>query len=98
MKKTILCVLLAMSLLAQGCCSIFTSGPQTVSVDSEPPGAKVAVGPYSGVTPYNVSIPRGKSYVVQATLNGQTKTLDLENNIEPLYWVNILFWPGLIID
>ncbi|MHC4121064.1 MAG: PEGA domain-containing protein [Planctomycetota bacterium] len=98
MNKTVLCAVLAMSLLTQGCCSIFTSGPQTVSVDSDPPGAKVAIGPYTGTTPYNVSLPRGKTYVVQATVNGKTKKLNLEKKIEPIYWVNILFFPGLIVD
>ena len=98
MKKTVLCALLAMSLLTQGCCSIFTANPQTVSVNSEPPGAKVQIGPYRGTTPYNVSIPRGKNYIVQASYNGDVQTLNLQKNIEPVYWVNILFWPGLIID
>jgi hypothetical protein len=91
-------MLLAASLLTQGCCSIFTSGPQTVSVKSIPPGAKVQVGPHSGTTPYSVSLPRGKDYVITAKLDGETQTKTLHKNIEPVYWVNILFWPGLIID
>ena len=84
--------------LTQGCCSIFTPGPQTVSVNSKPEGAKVKIGPYSGMTPYQVSVPRGKDYVIEAKYGTDTQTVTLNKNIEPVYWVNILFWPGLIID
>ena len=88
----------AVLLAVSGCCSIFTSGPQSISVDSEPPGAKVVIGEFQGTTPYRVEMPRGRSYVIEATLNGQTRTKALTKSIEPVYWVNILFWPGLIID
>lgn len=98
MKRTFLCVLLTMLLLTQGCCSIFTADPQTVSVDSKPEGAKVRIGPHKGTTPYTVSLPRGKNYTIQASYKGKDQTLDLNKNIEPVYFVNILFWPGLIID
>ena len=98
MKKAILCVMLVALIFTQGCCSIFTSDPQTVSVDSKPPGAKVKIGPHSGTTPYQVSLPRGKDFVIVATYEGETKTANLNKSIEPVYWVNILFWPGLIID
>ncbi len=98
MEKKFLCVLLAMLLFTQGCCSIFTNNPQSISINSEPEGAKVKIGPYKGETPYQVTIPRGKNYVIEATLNGKTQTLSLNKSIEGVYWVNILFWPGLIID
>jgi len=97
MKKCV-CVSIVVMLLASGCCSIFTSGPQTVSIRSEPPGAKVEVGPHTGVTPYSVTLPRGKNYVITAKLDGKAQTRTLQKSIEPVYWVNILFWPGLIID
>lgn len=96
--KAILCVMLALSIFLSGCCSIFTSGPQTVSVDSQPPGASVTVGPHKGATPYQVSLPRGKDYIITAKYQGDTQTQNLNKSIEGVYWVNILFWPGLIID
>jgi len=98
MKKLVVLVLAAMLILNQGCCSIFTSGPQTISVDSKPEGAEVKIGPYKGKTPYEVSIPRGKDYVILATYGGETQTLSLDKSIEGVYWINVLFWPGLIID
>ena len=98
MRKSVLCLMLATSIFTQGCCSIFTSGPQTVSVDSQPQGASVTIGPYKGTTPYEVSMPRGKDYVITAKYQGDTQTQNLNKSIEGLYWVNILIWPGLIID
>jgi len=98
MKKSILCSLLALLIFTQGCCSIFTSDPQTVSVGSEPPGADVTIGPHEGVTPYSIRLPRGKNYVIEASYEGETKSKVLERKIEGVYWINILFWPGLIID
>lgn len=98
MKKSVLCGLLAMLIFTQGCCSIFKSDPQTISVNSKPPGAKVEIGPHQGTTPYRVSLPKGKDFVITATYEGKTKTANLNKGIEPVYWINILFWPGLIID
>lgn len=97
--KSVMCVLLSMAVVFNsGCCSIFTSGPQTVSVESVPQGAKVKIGQYKGVTPYQVSIPRGKDYVIEATYEGKSQTATLHKSIEPVYWLNIIIWPGLIID
>ena len=53
---------------------------------------------YKGKTPYQISLPRGKDYVIVAKYGDKTETLTLEKSIEPVYWVNILIWPGLLID
>jgi hypothetical protein len=90
-------MLMAM-LFGQGCCTLFTGGPETVSVNSQPPGAKVEIGPYTGTTPYSMTIPRGKEYVIKATYDGQNQTEALNRTVQPLYFLNILFWPGLIVD
>jgi hypothetical protein len=98
MKKSVPCLLLAGLVFAQGCCSIFTPGPQQVSVDSEPQGADVRIGSFTGKTPYKADLPKGRDYVVEVSYGQQRQTTLLNKNIEPLYWVNILFWPGLIVD
>jgi hypothetical protein len=98
MRKSVLCTVMAVLIFTQGCCTVFTGDPQTISVDSKPEGAKVQIGPHEGTTPYRVSLPRGKSYVIQASYGGKDKTLALSKKIQPVYWINILFWPGLIID
>lgn len=98
MKKLVVMVTIVAVLFSQGCCSIFTSGPQTITVESKPEGAKVRIGSHTGVTPYQVTLPRGKDYVIEAAYQNKTQTLSLTKSIEPVYWINILFWPGLIID
>jgi hypothetical protein len=96
--KKICPFVLIVALFNQGCCSIFTSGPQVVSIESKPPGAKVKIGNHKGTTPYQVSLARGKDYVVVVEYEGQSQTVALNKSIEPIYWVNILVWPGLLID
>jgi len=98
MNKLLLCAIVVVALLSQGCCSLFCSGTQNVQVLSDPPGAKVQIGPYEGKTPYTLALRRGKDYPIQVVHEGQTKTQPLNRRIEPVYWVNILFWPGLIVD
>ncbi len=98
MSKIVSLILIATLFLNFGCCSIFTSGPQKISVDSKPQGAKVRIGPYKGMTPYKVWMPRGKDYVIEVSYGDKTDSQALSKSIEPVYWVNILLWPGLIID
>jgi hypothetical protein len=97
-KKLRLYLVIAGAIFCQGCCTIFTGHAQTIAINSNPPGATVTLGPYSGVTPYQVSVPRGKDYVIQATYAGRTETRTLEKTVNPVWFINILFWPGLIID
>jgi len=98
MKKAMLCLATVAIIFSQGCCTIFCDGTENISIKSNPPGAKVEIGQYEGVTPCDLRIPRGKSLPVQANYMGKTKTQTLEKGIEPIYFINILFWPGLIID
>ncbi len=98
MHKKLLCVLLAMLLFNQGCCSIFTNKAQKITVTSKPAGAEVKVGPYKGTAPFEKIIPRGKDYLITADYQGKSQTQNLEKKIEPIFWVNILFWPGMIVD
>ena len=100
MKKSALCILLTLIFLTQGCCSIFKRDPQTLTITSRPDGAEIKIGPYTGQTPLQVNLPRGKNYVIKATYGEQTKIVYVEKKIEDLYWVNLvpIFWPGLVID
>jgi hypothetical protein len=99
MKKSALCVLLALVFFTQGCCSIFTRDPQTITITSNPEGAEIKMGPYTGITPLQVTLPRGKDYVIKGIYGQQTKTVNLTKTIENIYWLN-LFPPfaGLVID
>ena len=91
-------VVVSLALTATGCCSIFAGGGQVVTVKSNPEGAKVQLGSLEGTTPYQVKLPKGKDYTIRVTYAGQTQTTPLEKKVDGLFWVNILFWPGLIID
>ena len=85
-------------LLCSGCCSLFRSGSQSITVDSQPPGAKVKVGEAIGTTPFTSIIPKGKEYVIVASFDGSDQSQTLTRKVDGLYWVNILVWPGLIVD
>ncbi len=36
--------------------------------------------------------------MITAKYKDDSQTQNLNKSIEPVYWVNILFWPGLIVD
>jgi hypothetical protein len=98
MKKNVVILLMFAFCFNQGCCSIFTSDPQPITIKSTHKGANVKIGPYKGKTPYTVIMPRGEQYIIEGKIGDKTETVALNRSIEPVYWVNILFWPGLIID
>ena len=82
------------------CATLFSSSTVTVQMDSDPPGAKYEVGPFSGKTPESIAIPK-KSIPDFATfeLPGYARqTVPIESGITGVFWVNILFWPGMIVD
>lgn len=104
MKMTIskLTVLAALSTLVMGCASIAGNNDRTVTVHSNPEGAKVFVGHKQyGTTPAVVRLPTyiygGKEITVKkAGYESQTQTVN--SKFQPVGLLNILFWPGFIID
>jgi hypothetical protein len=98
MRNCVLVFLLCSFIFTQGCCSIFCSGHQSVSVNSKSAGVEIRIGEYKGTTPCTLQVPRGRDYVLQATYNGKIETHTLKRSIEPLYWGNMLIFPGLIVD
>ena len=84
--------------LCNGCCSLFSEGSQVITVDSDPQGASVRIGEAVGTTPFTLTVPKGEEYVITAAYGGQTQSQTLTRTIDGLYWVNILVWPGLIVD
>ena len=99
MKNVILWImLLSFVLSSSGCCSIFGGGGQMITINSKPEGAKVQLGALQGTTPYQVKLAKGKDYAIRTTYAGKTQTTPLEKKVDGVFWINILFWPGLIID
>ena len=69
-------------------------------MNSQPAGAQYQIGPFNGKTPDSIAIPK-KSIPDFATfeLAGyEKKTVPIESGITGVFWVNILFWPGMIVD
>lgn len=86
--------------LFSSCATLFSSNTVTVQMQSEPPGAQYQIGPFSGKTPDSIAIPK-KSIPDFATfeLPGyERKTVPIESGITGVFWVNVLFWPGMIVD
>lgn len=88
------------SLLITGCATIFGSGPQAINMKSEPQGAAYQYGPYSGKTPDTVQASRAElAHTATFALAGyESKTVPVETGIQGVTWVDVLFWPGFIVD
>jgi hypothetical protein len=98
MKKVVVFMLVLALLVNGGCCSIFGGGSQMITVKSQPEEAKVEIGSLEGVTPYQVKMAKGKDYSIRVTYAGRTLSTPLEKKVDGVFWVNLLFFPGLIID
>ncbi len=91
---------MAAMFLASSCATLFTSNDVTVQMNSDPPGAKYDVGPFSGKTPDSIAVPK-KSIPDFATFEMpgyERRTVPVESGIAGVFWINILFWPGMIVD
>ncbi len=83
-----------------GCATLFSSDTCVVQFESTPPGATYTYGPFSGKTPDSVAVPKKAiaSYASFAMNGYQSKTVPVTTGITGVFWLNLLFWPGLIID
>lgn len=89
-------------ILLSGCATIFSSGPDTLTLESDPPGANYQYGPYQGRTPDTIAVSRkvvAGSQVVSFQKRGyDTRTMPIETGIQGVTWLDILVWPGFIVD
>lgn len=94
-------IILSMILpMLSSCATMFSNKPQTVTIKSEPAGAVYQFGPYSGHTPDTIQASRKElAHTVKFTKVGyEDKTVAVATGIQGVTWVNLLFWPGFIID
>ncbi|HLH76096.1 MAG TPA: hypothetical protein VKV28_04735 [Candidatus Binataceae bacterium] len=88
--------------LITGCASIFSSGPENLTLQSSPTGATYQYGTFSGKTPDTIAVPRNaisKAYSVSFSLPGyNTKSMPVDTRIQGVTWLDLLFWPGFIVD
>jgi len=84
--------------LVAGCSTLFTDSSQQITFVSKPEGAQIKVGPYECTTPCNMLIPRKTNYAVTATYGDKKKVVSFEKTIAGSTILNVLFWPGFIVD
>lgn len=90
--------ILPILIVISGCATLFTKDSQRITFNSKPKGAHIQVGPYDCTTPCSLLIPKGKSYSIEATYQDQKKVVPLTQKMHGATLVNILFWPGFIVD
>ena len=83
-----------------GCTTILGSNPQRVTVNSSPPGATVSLnGAPAGQTPTAVMLDKKQTYTLEVTRAGSTPSnVLLAKSVDPLFFVNVLFLPGFVVD
>ena len=88
-------------LLLSGCATIFTGSSDNVTFKSVPEGAKVEInGATVGRTPITIPLKRSLSAPqVQLKLDGyDTKYIMVQNSFNTIAILDVLFWPGFIVD
>ena len=100
MKPTLAAIVLAASASASGCASIFANHTPVIPVATNPPGAVVYVnGVPAGQTPTVVQLDSRQPANIQIYLPGfQPVQMWRQKSISGWFWVNILFWPGFLVD
>lgn len=98
-KTKLLISLLCLTLAAiHGCATILSGTKQDLRIHSQPPGAHVEIGQLSGTTPCTLSVPKGKRLNVIVSLDSQSKLVPLSRRFDAVGLLNILVWPGFIVD
>ncbi|MEL7367916.1 MAG: hypothetical protein AAFN74_03315, partial [Myxococcota bacterium] len=80
------------------CASIFSGSSQDVQVNVRPLDADVFVDGQQ-VLPGVVELKRSGHHSIEVTKDGYVpQTMKLERGVNGVTWVNLLFWPGFIVD
>jgi PEGA domain len=88
------------AVLCVGCSTILTPNPQPVAVNSSPSAATVLVnGSPMGQTPTMINLDRKLTYTIEVQKSGSAPYAQmLTKTVDPLFFVNILFLPGFLVD
>lgn len=101
MNKYLLSLLLLVSLNSSGCATIFSPSSDTIIFNSNPSGASVKLnGNRVGTTPVTVPVERELSDpTAQFTKDGfESQFVMLNKKFNNTALLNLLFWPGFIVD
>ena len=96
--KKLICLLPLLVLPA--CATLFSDSNDLITIRSNDPAAKLMVnGNQVGIGSATYSLPRGRNATVTAAKAGcSDMTVSTEKSIVNTTWLNLLFWPGFIID
>lgn len=99
-KGSLFALVACAALLNSSCATLFSSDTSVVQLNSNPPGATYTYGPFSGKTPDSIAVPKKEitSYASFAMNGYESRTVPVPTGITGVFWVNILFWPGMIVD
>ena len=104
MKKLLLIV--TTGLLLTSCCTIFTSSRQSITFSGES-GVKIydaatniKLGEISndGITSIQLKKSLQGKNIIAKKDGYKPSPMLLESSINPIFWINLLFWPGFIVD
>jgi hypothetical protein len=99
-KCNIFLLAAAAAMLNSSCATLFSSDSSVVQLNSNPLGATYTYGPFSGKTPDSIAVPKKEitGYATFAMNGYESRTVPVPTGITGVFWVNILFWPGMIVD
>ncbi|HEX2078752.1 MAG TPA: PEGA domain-containing protein [Longimicrobium sp.] len=84
---------LGLSLALSGCATLFASGTETVSINSEPEGARVRTqsGQTLGVTPFTTQLDPSRRYTLTFEREGYENTVfELGRKVDGIAFLNLL--------
>ena len=89
-----------LAIASTGCATIISGSSQTITVDSNPPGAHVRIGHQTGTTPVTLQIPKGRHYPIEVSQGPDRRVVQLDRNLDPITLLNVIppLWPGFIVD
>ena len=97
MKKLITTFLLITFIIINGCATIFSGSSEDISLESDPPKAKVLLnGSTMGKTPLTLKLQKGKNYIIEFIKDGyENKTLNMSYSLGA-GWLILDILSGLI--
>ncbi|MBK9333948.1 MAG: PEGA domain-containing protein [Ignavibacteria bacterium] len=97
MKKFITTFLLISFLYLNGCATLFSGSSEDISLESDPPKAKVLLnGSTMGKTPLTLKLKKGNSYIIEFMKEGyENKTLSMSYSLGA-GWLILDILSGLI--
>lgn len=97
MKRAFVYIIIILILIYSGCATIFSGSKQEIQLNSTPSGAMIIInGSEEGTTPAEVSLKKGKEYIIEFVKEGyKKKTLRLSYSLG-IGWLILDIVAGLV--